>query len=98
RVYHSSRYVRERFVIRLARVLPDDYVRTLAAEFGDITVDGVLEQRSAFSVERNEAHIFHLPRLVLRFDRMHFGRLRALIDRINAAPMAGPPAPSPAAR
>jgi uncharacterized protein (TIGR00730 family) len=85
RLYHSSRYVHERFVIRLNHALPDDYVQELATEFRDIIVDGVIEQRTAFSAERSEAEILHLPRLVFRFDRMHYGRLRQLIDRINAA-------------
>ena len=88
RVYHSSRYVRDRFVIRLSRALPDDYVRALATEFGDITDGGGIEQRRALSAERDEHDILHLPRLVLRLDRRHFGRLRQLIDRINAAPVA----------
>jgi uncharacterized protein (TIGR00730 family) len=87
-VYHSSRYVRDRFVIRLARRLPDPYVQRLAGEFRDIVTDGRFEQRRAFSAERDEADIFTLPRLVFRFDRRSFGRLRQLIDRINAAPEA----------
>jgi uncharacterized protein (TIGR00730 family) len=88
RLYHSSRFVGERFVIRLLRPLPEDYVRALTAEFRSITRDGVLEQRPALSMERDEPEIWHLPRLVLRFDRLHFGRLRQLIDRINVAPVA----------
>jgi uncharacterized protein (TIGR00730 family) len=88
RVYHSSRYVHDRFVIRVTRPLPADYVQALATEFRDITLDGVLEQRRAFSAERSETEIFHLPRLVFRFDRVHYGRLRTLIDRINAAPVS----------
>ena len=86
RVYHSSRYVGERLVIRLMRVLPQVFVEELRDEFQDIIADGALEQRAAFGVEHNEAEIFHLPRLVLRFNRVHFGRLRQLIDRINLAP------------
>ncbi len=88
RVYHSSRYVRDRFVIRLTHTIPEDRVRALAEEFRDITVDGVIEQRGALSAERDEAGILHLPRLVLRFDRMQFGRLRMLIDRLNQVPAA----------
>jgi uncharacterized protein (TIGR00730 family) len=85
RVYHSSRYVRDRFVIRLGRPLPNDLVRSLAADFRDIIVDGGMDQRKAYAVEGNEPEILHLPRLVFRFDRVSFGRLRQLIDRINAA-------------
>jgi uncharacterized protein (TIGR00730 family) len=95
RVYHSSRFVRERFVIRVLRPLPDEYVRDLAVEFDDIIPDGVLEQRAAFPAERDDPEVFHLPRLVCRFDRRHFGRLRALIDRLNAAPAVTGPVPVP---
>lgn len=86
RVYHSSRYVGDHLVIRLLRSLPDNFVQALTQEFRDIIADGGLEQRAAFAAERSDADIFHLPRLVFRFDRVHFGRLRQLIDRVNTAP------------
>ncbi|HUP10216.1 MAG TPA: LOG family protein [Caldimonas sp.] len=86
RIYHSSRYVRDRFVIRITRRLPTEFVDGLAAEFADITADGVITQRDALRAERDEAEIVHLPRLVLRFKRSHFGRLRMLINRLNQAP------------
>jgi len=85
-VYHSSRYVRELLVIRLQRPLPEDFVRSLNREFADIVVRGRIEQRSALPVEKDEPEIASLPRLVFEFDRLHFGRLRELIDAINAAP------------
>jgi len=85
-VYHSSRYVRELLVIRLQRPLPEDFVRSLHREFADIVVRGRIEQRSALPVEKDEPEIASLPRLVFEFDRLHFGRLRELIDAINAAP------------
>ncbi len=86
RVYHSSRFVRDRLVIRLSRPLPDEFVRRLAEEFNDIIADGDMKQRGALRAERDEPEILHLPRLVLHFDRRHFGRLRMLIDRLNTAP------------
>jgi len=87
RNYHSSRYVGDQYVIRLLRPLPHAFVEQLTADFHDIISEGVMEQRQAFPTERDDADIFHLPRLVFRFDRCHFGRLRQLIDRINAGPM-----------
>lgn len=83
RVYHSSRFVRDHFVVRLNHLLPPERVQLLTDEFRDIVRDGVIEQRKAFSAEGNEPEIAHLPRLVFRFDRLHHGRLRQLIDRIN---------------
>jgi len=86
RVYHSSRYVGDQLVIRLLHPLPELLVQQLTDDFRDIIVAGVMEQRHAFPAERDDADIFHLPRLAFRFDRTHFGRFRQLIDRINAAP------------
>jgi uncharacterized protein (TIGR00730 family) len=86
RVYHSSRYVRERFVIRVTRPLPADFVDALARDFADIITAGSITQRPALRAEREEPDILHLPRLVLQFDQVHFGRLRMLIDRLNQAP------------
>jgi uncharacterized protein (TIGR00730 family) len=88
RVYHSSRYVRDHFVVRITRPLPADFVDALATEFRDIITDGGITQRRALRAEGDEADIQHLPRLVLDFDRVHFGRLRMLIDRLNQAPVA----------
>jgi uncharacterized protein (TIGR00730 family) len=88
RVYHSSRYVREHLVLRLQRPLAQTFIAELADEFRDIIVRGTLIQRKAFPTERDDPSIAHLPRLAFRFDRTNFGRLRAMIDRINQAPEA----------
>ena len=89
RVYHSSRYVRDRFVIRLNRWLPKELVAELAVEFADIIIEGGMEQRRAFGIEKDDAAVFHLPRLAFRFNRINFGRLRMLIDRLNHLPEGG---------
>jgi uncharacterized protein (TIGR00730 family) len=83
RVYHSARYVRDLLVLRLNRPLTDEHRVRLAEEFADIIVDGKIEQRRALPAERNEPEIWHLPRLALRFNRFHYGRLRRLLDAIN---------------
>lgn len=87
RVYHSSRFVRDRLVIRMMRQLPDDYVAHLEEEYKDIIVRGRLQQREAFGAEEDQPQLAGLPRLVFRFKRMNLGRLRTLIDRINEAPL-----------
>jgi len=86
RVYHSSRYVRDQLVIRLTRPIPEAFVAQMAYEFHDIIRDGAILQRSALPGERDEPALAQLPRLVLRFDRVHLGRLRRLINRLNTAP------------
>lgn len=86
RVYHSIRYVRDLLAIRIQRSLPESYVEQLNQQFRDIIVEGKLVQRPLLPVERDEPELASLPRLVLHFDRLHFGRLRQLIDAINLAP------------
>jgi hypothetical protein len=86
RVFHSARYVRDTLVLRTNYELSKSFVAELAEEFADIAREPGIEQRKAFSVERDEPDIGHLPRLALRFNRTNFGRLRRLIDRINEAP------------
>lgn len=44
RVYHSSRYVDERFVLRLNLELPDEEVEELNRDFGDILLQGRIEK------------------------------------------------------
>jgi hypothetical protein len=78
--------VRDTLVVRTNYELDKFYVAELADEFADIVREPGIEQRRAFSVERDEPDIWHLPRLALRFNRTNFGRLRRLINRINDAP------------
>jgi len=84
RVYHSSRHVGAKFVIRLCRPLPAPLVATLAGEFEDLCVAGTMEQGPALPDERDqEPELNDLSRLVFELDRAKAGRLRQLIDRIN---------------
>ncbi len=95
RVYHSSRYVGDRFVIRLSAALTPAVLDGLNRDFADILKEGVFEVGAALPEEEGEPEIAHLPRLVFRFNRLSFGRLRAMIDRINVegpAPAAQAPA------
>jgi len=87
RVYHSMRYVRDDLVLRLERPLSDQTLARLNDEFADVLAGGRIEQSAALPAEEGE----HLekPRLILRFDRQSFGRLRCLIDQINAEPDPG---------
>jgi uncharacterized protein (TIGR00730 family) len=95
RVYHSSRYVRDRLVIRLNAPLGLADVAALNRDFADILEDGAFETSGALEEEKNEPEVAHLPRLVFRFAKTRFARLRQMIDRINqvgpAEPAHAPP-------
>ena len=95
RVYHSSRYVGDRFVVRLNSMLPAELVARLNTDFADILEEGAFEVAGALPEEDGEPETAHLPRLIFRFNRMRFGRLRMMIDEINrsgpALPQQAPP-------
>ncbi|MCS6782482.1 MAG: LOG family protein [Gloeomargarita sp. SKYBB_i_bin120] len=82
RVYHSSRYVRDEFVLRLHHPLAEAVVAQLNEEFADIVAEGVMYQRGAFPEEMGD-ETDHLPRLVFRFNQRDYGRLYQLIRRLN---------------
>ncbi len=84
RNYHSSRWLGPRLIIRLQRAPDPAQVAELEADFQDVIVEGGMEVCEALPQERGEAG--HLPRLVFRFDRRDVGRLRQLVDRLNALP------------
>ncbi|MGK7904115.1 MAG: LOG family protein [Hormoscilla sp.] len=82
RVFHSSRYVKEKLVIRLKEELKDADIEQLNVEFGDILVSGTIEKSKALPAESQD-DTFELPRLVLHFNQRNFGRLYQMIAKIN---------------
>lgn len=87
RVYHSMRYVGGRLVIRLKHPLPQAAVERLNSEFADLLSSGRIRPSGALPEELeeqgDEPELKELPRLVLRFDRRHYGRLIQMIARLN---------------
>ncbi len=86
RVYHSSRYVGERLVIRLKGRLKPEAIDKLNLDFADLLKEGKFEQCDALRQERGEPEVFHLPRLIFTLRKRSFARLRLLIDAINISP------------
>lgn len=81
RNYHSSRYVKDRLVLRLNRPLPAAALEVLNSEYADILSSGRIEPVPT----ADEEHSDHpdRPRLAMSFNRRSHGRLRRMIDRIN---------------
>jgi uncharacterized protein (TIGR00730 family) len=82
RVYHSSRYVDDQFVIRLKSELSDADVEELNRNFKDILVKGRIEKSRALPQETPDETV-ELPRLVFYFNRRDCGRLYQLIATIS---------------
>ncbi|MDP7008820.1 MAG: TIGR00730 family Rossman fold protein [Phycisphaerales bacterium] len=80
KVYHSSRYVRNDYIIRLNQKISDSSIEKLNDSFSDIIREGTI--RIADPLPSEKDHL-HLPRLIVPHTRRSFGRLRQLIDMVN---------------
>lgn len=80
KVYHSSRFVNDLFVIRLQKTLSDEQLALLNNQYKELVTSGTMQLSSALPEESN---YLDLPRLVFFFNRRNRGLLRAMIDTIN---------------
>jgi hypothetical protein len=83
RVYHSSRYVGNKLLIRLERELTDDELASLNDRFADILRSGVIAKTHVLPEDVGTS-LHRAGRIDLDFNRHDFGRLRELIDALNA--------------
>lgn len=83
RVYHSSRWIKDLFVVRLNFQISDAHLERLNQEFADAIVKGKIERSKALPQEKAEPHILALPRLVMYLNQRNYGRLQQLIFAIN---------------
>jgi len=84
-VFHSARWLGERYVIRLNRPLSNEALVDLNNHFKDILRAGEIIQRTAIPKEDDELETPDLPRLIFTPVRSRFGRFRQLIDAINSS-------------
>jgi uncharacterized protein (TIGR00730 family) len=83
RNYHSCRWVGDLLVLRLRHMPSTAELRGLSNRFRDILVSGSIRPTGPLPPERSSNDFVELPRVALRFDRLHYGRLRVLIDALN---------------
>ena len=83
-VYNSMRFVGKRLVLRLNRQISDVHLSKLNNDFSDICLNSSLERITATKAEIDDNDLPDKPRLAFQFARRDFGRLRQLIDAINA--------------
>ncbi len=84
RNFHSCRWVGDLFVIRLERPPDPAELAELNRAFADIVAQGRMRLSKPLPPERADRDHLDLARLVFRFDKLHYGRLRQLIDALNA--------------
>lgn len=82
--YHSQRYVAGKLVLRLVQAPSQEELERLNDEFADIVSSGRIEPVAPVQAEIDDGDALDLERIAFVFDRQSFGRLRQLIDRLNA--------------
>jgi hypothetical protein len=89
RNYHSRRFIGDTMVVRLQHAPNEQALDMLSAAFADICSEKGIWATKPLGPERGDRDFIDLPRIALEFDRMHHGRLRQLIDALNAMAPVG---------
>ena len=83
RNFHSTRFVKEAFVIRLKYAPSDSAVAALNEDFADIILGQPIHRIEPTPEEIADEDHPELPRISFGFNRHDYGRLRQLIDVLN---------------
>ncbi len=82
--YHSSRWLKSKFVIRMHHALGEQALAHMQETFADLCVSEGFHQHGYQGEEHDEAQFSHLTRLAFTFTGRNQGRLRELVDYINS--------------
>ncbi len=78
--YHSARYVRDQYAIRLKKPLTPDQLNEINERYPDLLASGKYTQSGPLNGEKE---YLGLQRLVFHHTRRDWGRMRTLIDTLN---------------
>jgi uncharacterized protein (TIGR00730 family) len=81
--FHSTRWLKEIFIIRMHRALKVQALAHIQLAFADLNLGGPFEQHTIAPERSDEPDLCHLARLAFTFSGRNQGRLRALVDFIN---------------
>ena len=81
--FHSSRWLKNQFVIRMHHPLSDAALYDIQEGFADLRLSGKYHQHADSGAEREVGNFSHLTRLSFAFNGRDQGRLRELVDFIN---------------
>jgi uncharacterized protein (TIGR00730 family) len=84
RNFHSSRFVKDLFVIRLQHAPSDSALAAMNEDFADINLGAPIKRIKATPEEVADDDQVALPRIAFAFNRKDYGRLRQLIDVLNS--------------
>ena len=84
RNFHSSRFVKDLFVIRLKHTPTETAIQAINEDFADIIAGQPVKAMKPTPEEIEDNDEVDLPRIGFGFNRKDYGRLRQLIDVLNA--------------
>lgn len=83
RNFHSTRFVKDLFIIRLQHAPPETAIEALNEDFADLIVGPPIKRIEATPDEREDNDELGLQRIAFGFNRRDYGRLRQLVDVLN---------------
>jgi hypothetical protein len=84
RNFHSSRFVKDLFVIRLKHAPSDSALEAMNEDFADINTGPPIKRIKPTPEEHGGGDQVDLPRIAFNFNRKDYGRLRQMIDVLNS--------------
>jgi uncharacterized protein (TIGR00730 family) len=84
RNFHSTRFVKDLFVIRLKHAPADSALEAMNEDFADILTGPRIERIDPTPEEIADQDHIELPRIAFGFNRRDYGRLRQLVDVLNS--------------
>lgn len=84
RNFQSTRFVKDLFVIRLKHTPSESAIEAMNEDFADIIIGPKIKAIEVTPEERADNDMVDLPRIAFGFNRRDYGRLRQLIDVLNA--------------
>lgn len=84
RNFHSSRFVRDLFIIRLKHAPSPTAIEAMNEDFGGINMGAPIRLIEPTAEERDDNDHLELARIAFEFNRRDYGRLRQLIDVLNS--------------
>ncbi|MBC8094662.1 MAG: LOG family protein [Akkermansiaceae bacterium] len=84
RNFHSTRFVKDMFVIRLKHAPTETAIEAMNEDFADIMTGSAIRSMAPTPEELEDDDNIELPRIGFGFNRRDYGRLRQLIDVLNS--------------
>jgi hypothetical protein len=84
RNFHSSRFVKDLFVIRLKHQPSETAIEALNEDFADIITGSPIKAIEPTPDEAENDDNLELARIAFGFNRRDYGRLRQMIDVLNS--------------